>query len=300
MLKKILVTSLLAFSAMLLIGCSLSGGSSKEDSIHIGWTEDTENSILANMIVHLAEDLDIPVEVSSSLGGTGIAHDSIIAGEMDVYVDYTGDALVNVLKLDPITEPNEAYEAVKEAYLDEYDISWLEPTPFNNTYALALPRDRAEEHDIVNVSDFANKAADWKIGSSIEFANREIDGYPGMVETYGYEFADIKPMDTGLMYTAIDGGEVDVIVAFATDARIGKFDLKVIEDDLNFFPSYNAAPTVRSEILKKYPEIEDKINEIFQNLDTDTMIDLNGQVDLDNENPEDVAKDYLIDNGYIE
>lgn len=303
--KKFLsLLAIITISCALLISCSGSTDSGDESTgtpVRVGWTQDTENGILGNMAAILIQNsLDIPVETSENLGGTGIAHEAIIEGELDLYVDYTGDALANVLKQDPITESEKAYEAVKEGYLEEFDITWLEPTPFNNTYALAVKEDVADDLNLATISDLEPQASEWIIGSSVEFANRELDGYAGMVNHYGFEFKEIKPMDVGLMYTAVSSDEVDVIVAFATDARIGKLGLKVLEDDLNFFPSYNAAPTVRNEVLDQYPEIADTLNEVFTQLDTETMIELNGQVDTENKNPKTVAEEYLKDQGYIE
>ena len=303
--KKFLsLLAIITISCALLISCSGSTDSGDESTgtpVRVGWTQDTENGILGNMAAILIQNsLDIPVETSENLGGTGIAHEAIIEGELDLYVDYTGDALANVLKQDPITESEKAYEAVKEGYLEEFDITWLEPTPFNNTYALAVKEDVADDLNLATISDLEPQASEWIIGSSVEFANRELDGYAGMVNHYGFEFKEIKPMDVGLMYTAVSSDEVDVIVAFATDARIGKLGLKVLEDDLNFFPSYNAAPTVRNDVLDQYPEIADTLNEVFTQLDTETMIELNGQVDTENKNPKTVAEEYLKDQGYIE
>lgn len=296
--KIILYLSAVTLLSLFIVGCS---SNNNEDSINVGWTQDTENAILGNMVKLLLENqLDVSVEKSADLGGTGLAHDAIIADEIDIYVDYTGDALANVLKQDPIMDSDEAFEAVKEGFLEEHDITWLEPSPFNNTYSLALRSNIADELNINTISDLEEHASEWELGSSIEFANRELDGYSGMTEHYGFEFKKNKPMDTGLMYVGANKQDIDVIVAFATDARIGKFDLKVIEDDKDFFPAYNAAPTVRNEILDDFPEISDVLNDVITEIDTDTMIELNGKVDMEDANPSDVAEEYLTDNNYID
>jgi len=303
------VLAIITAAALALTGCS---GSKKSESgtgtdsakigdpVKVGWTHHTEDAIMGHMIaILLREKLGLTVETAPNLGGTGIAHDAIIAGEIDIYPDYTGDALANVLKMDPIPDPQQAYEAVKQGYLEKYDITWLAPTPFNNTYALAVKKSVAEQLNLSTISDLKEHAPEWIISSSVEFASRELDGYPGMAKFYGFEFKEIKPMDPGLMYTAIHGGDVDVIVAFATDARIGKFELTVLEDDKKFFPSYNAAPTIRNEVLNAHPEIEQTLNEVFSSLDTETMIALNGKVDMDNQNPEEVAREFLKEKGFI-
>ena len=196
-------------------------------AVKVGWTTDTEQSILGNMAALILEKkLGIAVERVGNLGGTGIAHQAIIDGAIDIYPDYTGDALANVLKQDVITDPDKAWQAVRDGYAKNYKIAWLKPTPFNNTYALALKEDKAAELNIKTISDLAAKAPGWNLGCSVEFAGRPLDGYPGMAKHYGFEFGTVKPMDVGLMYTAVDSGQVDVIVAFATDARIGKVGLR--------------------------------------------------------------------------
>lgn len=270
------------------------------DAIKIGWPNITEQAMLGIMAALVIEKkLGLPVERFPNLGGTGIAQQAIISGAIDVLPDYTGDALANVLKLDPITDPKKAYEVVRDGYKDKYKITWLAPTSFNNTYALALKADKAKELKIKTISDLAAQAPKWTLGSSVEFAARPLDGYPGMSKHYGFKFGSIKPMEIGLMYTAVDSGSVDVIVAFATDARIGKVGLAVLDDDKLFFPAYNAAITVRDDVLAKHPEIGPAIEAVTNSLDTETQIKLNGQADIDGLDIEKVAEIYLKEKGFI-
>lgn len=270
------------------------------ETVKVGWTTDTEQSILGNMAALVLErKLGITVERVGNLGGTGIAHQAIIDGAIDIYPDYTGDALANVLKQEPITNPQKAWEAVRDGYAETYQITWLKPTPFNNTYALALKEGTAEEFSIETISGLAPKAGDWTLGCSVEFAGRPIDGYPGMAKHYGFEFGQVKPMDVGLMYTAIDSGQVDVIVAFATDARIGKVGLRVLDDDKMFFPSYNAAFTVRDNVLAAHPDVQAAIEAVTDTLDTPTQVRLNGRADIDGVSPETVAEEYLTEIGAL-
>jgi osmoprotectant transport system substrate-binding protein len=268
--------------------------------VKVGWTTDTEQSILGSLTALVLEKkLNIAVTRVPNLGGTGIAHQAIIDGSIDLYPDYTGDALANVLKMNPITSPKGAYDAVKTAYAAKYKIAWLAPTPYNNTYALALKETTAAKLGITKISDLASHAGGWTLGSSVEFAGRPLDGYLGMAKHYGFKFAAIKPMDVGLMYTAIDNGQVDVIVAYATDARIGKVKLRVLEDDKEFFPAYNAAITVRQSVLDQYPAIGPAIDKVMLTLDTNTQIHLNGRSDIDNVAPEKVAEEYLTQKGFL-
>ena len=271
----------------------LGAGAWSAAPVKVGWTTDTEQSILGNMVALVLEKkLGIPVERIGNLGGTGIAHQAIIDGAIDIYPDYTGDALSNVLKKDPITDPQKAWEAVRDGYKD-YKITWLKPTPFNNTYALALKEKTANDLGITTISGLAPKAPEWKLGSSVEFAGRPIDGYPGMAKHYGFEFGTVKPMDVGLMYTAVDSDDVDVIVAFATDARIGKVGLRVLQDDKMFFPSYNAAITVRDDVLAANAGVAAAIEAVTDTLTTEVQIRLNGAADIGGKLPEVVAEEYL-------
>jgi len=269
--------------------------------VKVGWTTDTEQTILGNMAALLLEKkLGIPVERVGNLGGTGIAHQAIIDGAIDIYPDYTGDALANVLKQPVINEPQKAWEAVARGYAEQYQITWLAPTPFNNTYALALKEAKAANaNNITTISGLAPQAPGWTLGCSVEFAGRPIDGYPGMAKHYGFEFGDVKPMDVGLMYTAIDAAEVDVIVAFATDARIGKVGLRVLDDDKFFFPSYNAAYTVRDSVLLANPDVKIQLELLSETLFTPIQIRLNGRADIDGVPPEQVAEEYLKEAGLL-
>ena len=271
-----------------------------QEAIKIGWPNITEQAMLGHMAALVIEKkLGLKVERFANLGGTGIAQQAIISGALDVLPDYTGDALANILKMDPLTDPKKAFTTVRDAYKEKYKITWLSPTSFNNTYALALKADKAKEMKIKTISDLAPFAPKWTLGSSVEFAARPLDGYPGMSKHYGFKFGSIKPMEIGLMYTAIDSGSVDVIVAFATDARIGKVGLTVLDDDKLFFPAYNAAITVRDDVLSKHPEIGPAIEAVTNSLDTETQIRLNGLADIDGIDVEKVAETYLKEKGFI-
>lgn len=286
-----------AMAAMALTQAALA----QDAPIRVGFPNQTEQAMLGYMAALIVEKkLGLPVELSPNLGGTAIGQKAIIDGALDIFPDYTGDALANVLKEEALTEPAKAYERVASQYKEKYGITWLAPTKFNNTYALALKKDKAEELKITKISDLASHAKDWSLGSSVEFAGRPIDGYPGMTKAYGFEFGSIKPMDIGLMYTSIDAGQVDVIVAFATDARIEKVGLRVLDDDKFFFPAYNAAITVRDELLAKHPEIKDAIDQVIGNIDTETQIKLNARADIDNVPVDKVAEDYLKEIGAIQ
>lgn len=289
-----------ALAATALVAGTQGPAFAQDEPIKIGFPNQTEHAMLGYMAALIVEKkLGLTVELAANLGGTAIGQQAILSGAIDIYPDYTGDALANVLKEEPITDPAKAYERVASQFKEKYDITWLAPTKFNNTYALALKKDKAEELQISTISGLEKHAADWTLGSSVEFAGRPLDGYPGMATAYGFKFGSIKPMDIGLMYTSIDAGQVDVIVAFATDARIEKVGLKVVDDDKHFFPAYNAAITIRNEVLEAHPEIADAINSVLSNLDNETQTKLNARADIDNIPVDKVAEDYLKEIGVL-
>src|SRR5690606_36388466 len=160
----------------------------------------------------------------------------------------------------------EVYQVVKDGYQEEFNAVWLDSIGLNNTYALALRREHAEELGVTTISDLEEHAGDLTFGATQEFTVRP-DGLPGLTELYGFEFGDVESMESGLMYQALENENVDVISAFATDGRIISLDFVLLEDDKGFFPPYYAAPVVRGEVLDESPEVADILNQMGGLLD---------------------------------
>ncbi|MFY9541211.1 MAG: glycine betaine ABC transporter substrate-binding protein, partial [Dethiobacteria bacterium] len=186
-----------------------------------------------------------------------------------------------------------------ELYKEKWNLVWLEPWGFNNTYTITMHKDKAQELGVKKISDLKDKAADLVIGATHEFIPRQ-DGLAGLQETYGFEFKEAMGMDEGLMYQAVKEGELDVISAFATDGRIPAFELVNLEDDLAYFPPYYAAPVVRGDLLEEDPEVANILNKLAGKIDDATMAQLNYEVDENKKDPSAVAKQFLQENGYIE
>ncbi|MDK2992012.1 MAG: osmoprotectant transport system substrate-binding protein [Clostridiales bacterium] len=296
-IKIISCILLLAMISGALLSCSSSTASK---TFVVGSDNYTEQFIVGEMLAILVEENmpDVKVERKLGLNGVMVLHNAITSGEVDAAVEYTGSALMQMLQMDLITDPDEAYKVVKENYLDRWSIKWLEPLGFNNTYAMAVRRDYAEANGLSKSSDLAKVAENAVLGCSMQFSERP-DGYPGWKEAYGIEFKDVVPMDSGLMYSSIKNNEVDVISAFSTDARIPEFDLVLLEDDKKFFPPYYAVPMVRTDTLEEIPGLEELINKLGGTLDDAKMADLNGRVDIDGMDPHDVAKEFLQEQGLI-
>jgi osmoprotectant transport system substrate-binding protein len=303
MLKKfnkiLLILMVLAF-AFTLTACGGNKDTSSEGTVTVGGKEFTEQDIMVHLVSELIEaKTELTVNRKPFLGGTNIVFTALKSGDLDISVDYTGTGLVSILGEKVVNDADEAYRIVKEKYNEKYNITWLEPLGFNNTYAIVMKEEVANELGIEKISDLKEYASDFSFAATQEFMERE-DGYSGMKEVYGFEFKDAKGMDPGLLYTAIDEGQVDVSVAFATDGRIPAFNLKILEDDKNYFPPYDAAILIRNDTLEKYPELEDVLNSLAGLLTDEEMAKLNAQVDIEGKDSKQVAKDWLKEKGLID
>lgn len=284
-------------------------------TVTVGSKNFTEGIILGEIVALLLEDNGYSVERQLNLGGTLVVHEALVNGDIDACVEYTGTGLLAVLGMelpeqDASATPaasaspeagsmaDRVYTIVSEEYSERFDLEWLEPWGFNNTYAIAMRADQAEELGISTISDLVEHAPDLVIGAPQETLVRE-DGIPGLVEAYGLDFQDAVGMEPDLIYPAIDNGEVDVITASATDSRIQSMGLVVLEDDKNFYPPYYAAPVVRQELLEAAPEVRDILNSVAGVIDEARMTELNLQAEGDDTEPVDVARGFLQEEGLI-
>ena len=308
------------FAALGLVLSSFAGATATAQdlpTVTVGSKDFTEQIILAEMVALLLEDAGYPVERQLNLGGTVVVHEALVNGDIDAYVEYTGTGLINILGLElppasatPSASPaagaatpeaagvDPVYEIVAAEYQSQFNLSWLQPWGFNNTYALALRGDQATELGVTTISDLLEHDQDLVLGGTQEFLARE-DGLVGLERVYGLEFENAVGLDPGLVYGAIDEGDVDVISAFATDGRVPALGLTLLEDDLGFFPPYFAAPVVRQDILDESPEVADLLNQLGGMIDDATMADLNFQVDDGGAEAIDVARAFLVEQGLI-
>ena len=267
------------------------------DVVRIGSKNFTEQEILGELVAQLIErHTDLRVERTFGLGGTGVCHAALVTGELDIYVEYTGTALLNVLKTDPLSDRDEVFRIVAKAYREQFDLQWLPPMGFNNTYAITVRAGHADEHGWQTIGDLADVAGQLSAGFTAEFMERP-DGYPGLRRAYGFDFGQTADLDPGLMYQALADGQVDVICAFATDGRIAAYKLKVLHDDRSFFPPYDAAPVIRHALLHDHPEIRDVLAVLAGTIDDRTMRRLNHTVDELKSTPAKVARDWIESRG---
>jgi osmoprotectant transport system substrate-binding protein len=273
-------------------------------SFTVGSKEFTEQLILGHITRLSLEATGADVGDEIGLQGSTTVRNALTAGDVDMYWEYLGTGWVTHLgNEEGIPGVDEQYEAVRDADADN-DITWLEPTPFNNTYAIAVSDENAEGLEVSTVSDLGTLIEENPDEATFcaggEFATRP-DGLPGLEETYGFEIptANISNVQDALVYQQVDAGDCNFGSIFATDGRVAALGLTVLEDDEQFFPPFNASLNVRSEVIEQHPELEEIFGPIAEELDDETMTGLNAMVDVDGEEPEDVAEEWLVENGHI-
>jgi osmoprotectant transport system substrate-binding protein len=286
-------------------GGGQSGGSSDGPSITVSSKKFTEQILLGEMYAQAFEDEGYNVERKLNLGSEQVMDKSLQDGTIDVYPEYTGTAYVAILKKPPESYPktaDETYKQVAEFYENRKDtpMKMLTPAPFENNYGIVMLSEEAEDRGIENLDDLAAQSDELVFSSYSEFQNRS-DGYDNMKENYPeLDFKETKIVnDLGIRYKALAEGEADVGIGFTTDGQLASPELKVIEDNKDIWPKYYPAPVITQEFLDQNPDAEKILNEVSASLDADKMRELNGAVDLEQEDYEDVAQGHLEDAGII-
>ncbi len=270
----------------------------KGHSLRLGTKNFTEQFVLGELMSQMIEEhTDLTVEVLY-LGGTTICHEALAAGEIDLYPEYTGTALTTILNHGKIVDADEAYKIVSEEYQEKFDLTWSPTFGYSSPYAIAVRRKDAERNGWDKVSDLQVRASQLRAGFTSEFAERK-DGYPGLKKTYNLTFKSVSDFEETMMYQAIAEGQVDVISAFLTNAKINVYDLKTLKDDKNFFPPYDAAAIIRRQILEQYPQVREAMAPLFGTLDIETIRQLNYEVDENQRQPAAAAREYLVREGLI-
>jgi osmoprotectant transport system substrate-binding protein len=298
MKKMVTGISTIAAGALLLTAC---GGNDRE--VTVGAKNFTEQFILAKMTEIMLEENDFSVNMVDNMGSTALRQ-ALESGEVEVTWEYTGTGLITYNDQEPISEKDEAFEAIQDIDADQ-GITWTNLSNVDNTYTLVMREADGEEKGIESISDLSEyineNPEEMEFATDAEFGNRD-DGLPGVEETYGFEFggSQVNEMSYGLNYEALSSEDVDVAMGHATDSRIAEYDLFNLEDNEQFFPSYHASVSMRTEVYEEYPEIEEILEPLSQELESETMIELNYLVDIEDESVDEVARTYLQENGFIE
>ncbi|WP_431799246.1 ABC transporter permease/substrate-binding protein [Halobacillus andaensis] len=294
------LVSLLVIAALIALGPLAFGGKIQND-ITIGAKLGSEPAILINMYkLLIEEETDLSVGLEENLGKTDLVFGALQEGSIDMYPEFTGTAIVSLLEEEADSnDETEVYEQARQGMSEEYGLAFLQPMEFNNTYAVATTKETAEQYDLETIGDLRSVQDEITAGFTLEFNDRQ-DGYQGMKEVYGLDLAEVETMDPGLRQGAIENGDVDIIDAYATDSYMIDLDLTVLDDPENLFPPYQGAPLLREETLDQHPEIEDALNQLSGQITDDEMREMNYDVDFEDRDPEEVAREYLTENGLIE
>ena len=280
--------------ALLTIGLVALTGCERRSHIVVGCKNFTEQIILGELIAQQIEDRTrIPVERRFYLAGTYIAQQSILAGRIDIYPEYTGTALTAILKQAPEGDKGAVYEKVKSEYERRFHLTLGPPFGFNDTFAIEIRGETARRLHLRSLSEAAAYTPQWRAGFGYEFMERS-DGYKGLVATYGLRFA--KPpriMDLGLLTRALEDRQVDLIAGNMTDGLIPVLDLFVLEDDKRYFPPYEAVAVIRQQMLEKYPELKEALGELGGTISDEQMRQLNYEVDGKKRAVKDVVREFL-------
>ncbi len=264
------------------------------ETIVIGSKNYTEQIILGEILAQQIEDqTDLKVDRRFNLGGTFLCHEAVKAGKIDGYVEYTGTALTAILKQPPITDPKAVYRQVKQAYNEKFKLEVMESLGFENTFAIIIRREDAQNLKIKTISEVAQYTPQWQAGFGYEFLERE-DGYPGLAKTYGLKFKNApQEMDIGLMYKALAGKKVDLVAGNSTEGLIPVLNLFILEDDKKYFPPYEAVPVFNQQTLKKHPEIAKALANLSGLITAQQMQQMNYEVDNQSLSVEQVVKIFL-------
>ncbi|CQR55605.1 ABC transporter substrate-binding protein [Paenibacillus riograndensis] len=290
--RLLLTAALLLSAALAAAGCSNSKASGSSDTIVLATKGFAESDILANAFkLLIEEDTDLKTEVKK-LDNT-LLWNAIDTGDVDAYVEYSGTALINILKLDPEFDPDKAFQTVVAQLKEKNNLTALEPLGFNNTYVFAVRKETAEKYGLTTASQLAEKSGELIFGSSEEFLNRA-DAWPYVENIYKPKFKEIKSIQNkSLQYQAIDQKLIDVMLPYSTDSQLLTSGLVALEDDKHVFIPYDAFPIVRGQTLEEHPELKETLNKLAGKIDEATMQALNAEVEQEQKPAIDVAKEWL-------
>lgn len=269
------------------------GGCGRGDAITVGSKNFTESVLLGEIAAQALEQAGYAVVRKLDLGGTFVCHEALVAGQIDVYVEYTGTAYGAILERPTTRDRRQVRRIVDSVYGARWDLEWTEPLGFDNTFAMLIRRADAEQLGVSTLSQAAPFAPQWRAGFGYEFMERE-DGYAGLTRTYDLTFkGQPSVMDLGLTYRALADGKVDIIAGNSTDGQIAALDLVPLVDDRRYFPPYEAAPVARRATLRSHPGVRDVLRRLGGTIDAAAMRAMNYEVDVKKRDVSVVAREFL-------
>lgn len=278
--------------SMTACGNKNNGDNSKNATIRVGSKDFTENLVVSEIYSLALENAGYKVKRVPNIASS-VIHASLVNNQIDMYPEYTGTGLLAVLKMNLITDPNEVYKTVKEAYEKKYKVTWLDYSKANDGAGLVIRTDLSKKLSITKISDLQKHASEIRFASQGEVDQRE-DGIPALERVYGkFNWKSSKVYDNGLKYEILKKNEADVAPAYTTEGQlVNTKEFTLLEDDKHVWPPYNLAPVIRDNVLKTHPDIANIINKVSSKLDTKTVTALNAKVDVEKEDYKKVAKDF--------
>ena len=264
----------------------------------VGTKPFAESYLLGEIFAQMLEARGVAVSRRFGLGGTDIAFPALQRGDIDVYPEYTGSGMLVVLKMPPLKEPAAVFDTVSREFASRYDLRWLAPLGFENTYAMSVRTETAERLGLRTLSDFARVSGEMRAGLTADFIGRP-DGLPGLREAYGMRLREVNPLAPAVKYQALASGAVDIVDAYSTDGLLERYPITVLTDDRRFFPPYDAAALVRGALLRDRPEAVAALGELSGRLDVQRMRALNARVEVGGEAAARVAADALRELGLV-
>jgi len=291
MRRRSLAANVLLLAGMLAGQSGCQSGSSGR--IVVGSKNFTEQIVLAELLAQQIEArTSLKVEKRLNLGGTLLAQQALVSGEIDLYPEYTGTALTGVLGEQPSGDAAEVYRRVKEGYAGRFGLEVGPPLGFSNTFAMVVRGEDAARWKLRRISDVAARAPEWRLGCGYEFKERP-DGYAGWVKHYGLRFREApRVMDLGLLYRALEEKQVDIVAGNSTDGVISALNLVVLADDRGYFPPYQAVPILRKATLDRYPELRGVLDSLAGKITEEEMRRMNYAVDGQQRNVREVVAEF--------
>ncbi len=273
---------------------SAAGCMPRQNELTVGSKNFTEQLVLGELLAqYLGSVCRQPVERRFYLAGTYICHQALLAGRIDMYVEYTGTALAAILKENSSGDSQSVYRQVKEQYLRKFNLDVMPPLGFNDSFAMVMRGDDARRLQLATLSQLAAVAPHLRLGVGYEFLERR-DGYKGLVRTYGLKFAEApRVMDLGLLYRALQNKSVDVVAGNNTDGLIAALGFVVLDDDKRYFPPYDAVPIVRPQVFQACPQTRAAFDRLGGRITAEDMRKMNYAVDGEKKDAAKVAREFL-------
>jgi osmoprotectant transport system substrate-binding protein len=282
------------------LALQLSGCMPKSSALTVGSKNFTEQLVLGELLAqYLGHFTTAPIDRRFYLAGTYICHQALLAGRIDTYVEYTGTALVAILKEKPVSDHAAVFNTVKNLYARKFGLEVFPSLGFDNTFAMVMRGNDARRLHLKTLSDAAAISSQLRLGVGYEFIERP-DGYKGLAAKYGFKFAEApRVMDLGLLYRALQNNQVDIVAGSNTDGLIAALDLVVLEDDKHYFPPYDAVPIVRRATLERHPEVAAALQKLSGRITADDMRRMNYAVDGEKKDAAAVVKDFLARKSFL-